>query len=270
MLDMGFEKQIREIVEHPDMPAAGQRQTMLFSATMPSSVQRLATEFLHNHIVLTIGRTGSSTDLIEQHVKLLQQKEKRPMLLDILKSRPEQTLVFVATRVEARTLSEWLYRKGGLSVDEIHGDRSNSEREKALEKFRKGIVPVLVATDVASRGLHIPCVAHVINYDLPSHIDDYVHRIGRTGRAGRKGLATAFFTEKDACLARHLAKVMGDAKQEVPSWLTNLAVGISITTDDGKPRRGGRNPFGERDFRRAQRVAKWVQNINWDDSDDDY
>lgn len=121
------------------------------------------------------------------------------------------------------------------------------ERELALRSFKSGNTPILVATDVAARGLDIPHVAHVINFDLPNDIDDYVHRIGRTGRAGKTGLATAFFNENNMSLAKPLADLMKEANQEVPDWLTRFATRASY---GGKNRRGGGGRFGARDFRR--------------------
>lgn len=123
---------------------------------------------------------------------------------------------------------------------------------QALRSFRSGRTPVLVATDVAARGLDIPHVTHVINFDLPSDIDDYVHRIGRTGRAGKKGLATAFFTDKDQAIAKPLADMLAETNQEVPGWLQNFAArGSSFGGGGGgRKRRGGGNRFGGKDFRK--------------------
>lgn len=121
------------------------------------------------------------------------------------------------------------------------------EREQALRSFKSGRTPILVATDVAARGLDIPHVAHVINFDLPNDIDDYVHRIGRTGRAGKSGLATAFFNDNNQSIARSLADLMQESNQEVPAWLTRYASRASF---GGKNRRSGGGRFGGRDFRR--------------------
>lgn len=122
------------------------------------------------------------------------------------------------------------------------------EREHALRSFKSGNTPILVATDVAARGLDIPHVSHVVNFDLPNDIDDYVHRIGRTGRAGKTGLATAFFNENNTNLAKSLADLMQEANQEVPAWLTRFASRASY--GGGKNRRSGGGRFGARDFRR--------------------
>lgn len=124
------------------------------------------------------------------------------------------------------------------------------EREYALREFKSGNKPILVATDVAARGLDIPNVAHVINFDLPNDIDDYVHRIGRTGRAGKTGLATAFFNESNLSMARPLSDLMQEANQEVPAWLTRYASRTSHSGGGGRNRRSGGGRFGGRDFRR--------------------
>ncbi|MFS7916105.1 putative RNA helicase [Helianthus anomalus] len=254
MLDMGFEPQIRKIVQQMDMPPPGVRQTMLFSATFPKEIQRLASDFLANYIFLAVGRVGSSTDLIVQRVEYVQESDKRSHLMDLLHAQRANgahgkqalTLVFVETKKGADSLEYWLCMNG-FPATTIHGDRTQQEREQALRSFKSGNTPILVATDVAARGLDIPHVAHVVNFDLPNDIDDYVHRIGRTGRAGKSGLATAFFNDNNASMARPLSDLMQEANQEVPAWLARYAA--RATYGGGKNRRGG-GRFGGRDFRR--------------------
>ncbi|KAL6326970.1 hypothetical protein AAG906_012654 [Vitis piasezkii] len=256
MLDMGFEPQIRRIVEQMDMPPRGVRQTMLFSATFPKEIQRLASDFLANYIFLAVGRVGSSTDLIVQRVEFVQESDKRSHLMDLLHAQRENgthgkqalTLVFVETKKGADALEHWLCING-FPATSIHGDRSQQEREHALRLFKSGATPIMVATDVAARGLDIPHVAHVVNFDLPNDIDDYVHRIGRTGRAGKTGLATAFFNENNSSLARGLAELMQESNQEVPAWLSRYAARSSYG-GGGRNRRSGGGRFGGRDFRR--------------------
>ncbi|XAR60452.1 RNA helicase [Bertholletia excelsa] len=254
MLDMGFEPQIRKIVEQMNMPPPGVRQTMMFSATFPREIQRLASDFLANYIFLAVGRVGSSTDLIVQRVEYVQESDKRSHLMDLLhaqrangvQGKQALTLVFVETKKSADSLEYWLC-SNGFPATTIHGDRTQQEREYALRSFKSGQTPILVATDVAARGLDIPHVAHVVNFDLPNDIDDYVHRIGRTGRAGKTGLATAFFNENNSSLARSLADLMQEANQEVPAWLSRFAARSSY---GGRNRRPGGGRFGGRDFRR--------------------
>ncbi|KAG0481919.1 hypothetical protein HPP92_010003 [Vanilla planifolia] len=263
MLDMGFEPQIRKIVEQMDMPPRGVRQTMLFSATFPKEIQRLAADFLANYIFLAVGRVGSSTDLIVQRVEFVQESDKRSHLMDLLhaqrangvQGKQALTLVFVETKKGADSLEHWLCMNG-FPATSIHGDRTQQEREYALRSFKSGQAPILVATDVAARGLDIPHVSHVVNFDLPNDIDDYVHRIGRTGRAGKSGLATAFFNENNSSLARPLAELMQESNQEVPAWLGRYAA-RSTYGGGGRNRRSGGGPrFGSRDFRRDNSFSR--------------
>ncbi|CAL4068086.1 unnamed protein product [Meganyctiphanes norvegica] len=265
MLDMGFEPQIRRIVEEDYMPEVGVRQTLMFSATFPKEIQRLAQDFLANYIFLAVGRVGSTSENITQKIVWVSGDDKRSFLLDILEAEGlEQmnkqnskngqdtlTLVFVETKKGADALEEFLHRNG-YPVTSIHGDRSQREREDALRVFRSGQCPILVATAVAARGLDIPHVKHVINFDLPSDIAEYVHRIGRTGRCGNLGVATTFFNEKNRNMARDLVELLQEAKQELPKWLEAIA---SETRWGGggssRGRSGARSSgaFGGRDYR---------------------
>ncbi|QCD80673.1 ATP-dependent RNA helicase [Vigna unguiculata] len=258
MLDMGFERQIRKIVEKMHMPPPGIRQTLLFSATFPNDIQKLASDFLSDYIFLSVGRVGSSTELIVQKIELVQDTDKRDKLVDHLcgqkvhgtNGKHALTLVFVETKRGADALESWL-SKSGFPAIAIHGDKVQMERERALRSFKSGHTPILVATDVASRGLDIPHVAHVINFDLPRDIDDYVHRIGRTGRAGKSGLATAFFSDKNSPMAKALVGLLQEANQEVPSWLSQFA---ECSSSGGRGRgygsqRYSSGSYGGRDFR---------------------
>lgn len=225
MLDMGFEPQIREIVSKFDLPKAGNRCTLMFSATFPKGIQKLAGEFLNKYIFLSVGRVGSASENVEQKVLQVDEGDKKDCLLDILhgSEKDAKVLVFVETKRLAADLADFLCRQK-FPAASIHGDRPQNEREQALDSFRSGKTPVLVATAVAARGLDIPNVAHVINYDLPGDIDDYVHRIGRTGRAGNMGQSTAFFTyEKNGGIADDLKNILVEAKQKVPEFLENAS-----------------------------------------------
>jgi len=234
MLDMGFEPQIRQIVGQS--PQAGDRQTLMFSATFPRSIQKLAEDFLYGFIFLKVGRIGSTTESITQRVRWIEDTEKKKTLLEVIPTINGLTLVFTETKRMADHLEEYLYASG-FSAASIHGDRSQQEREAALEAFKSGQVQILVATDVASRGLDISNVKHVINYDLPHDIDDYVHRIGRTGRAGNDGFATAFFNEKNGNIASDLVVLLEEAGQDVEYWLKEIS---HCNSNRGtKPRRGG-------------------------------
>ncbi|XP_033759683.1 ATP-dependent RNA helicase DDX3X-like isoform X4 [Pecten maximus] len=258
MLDMGFEPQIRRIVEKDTMPPSGTRQTLMFSATFPKEIQILARDFLDNYIFLAVGRVGSTSENITQKVVWVEEGDKRSFLLDLLNAAagPDAlTLTFVETKKGADALEDFLIMEG-YPATSIHGDRSQKEREEALRQFRNGDRPILVATAVAARGLDIPNVRHVVNFDLPSDIEEYVHRIGRTGRVGNLGLATSFFNDKNKNIIRDLMDLLVEAHQEVPSWLESMAY-------DARPsgpasRRGGRRfggtGFGARDYRQQNKA----------------
>ena len=203
MLDMGFEPQIRRIVQESDMPPPGpDRQTFMFSATFPREIQRLAGDFLRDYIFLAVGRVGSASKDVKQIVEFVEERDKTPMLIRHLSDvKDGLILVFVETKRAADKLEYDLIRES-YPATSIHGDRTQREREDALDAFRTGRFPILVATDVASRGLDISGVTHVFNYDMPKNIDDYVHRIGRTGRVGNTGIAYSFCNDKDRAPAR--------------------------------------------------------------------
>ncbi|CAO3639872.1 unnamed protein product [Cunninghamella echinulata] len=277
MLDMGFEPQIRRIVEKEDMPGVQDRVTLMFSATFPRDIQHLARDFLKDYIFLSVGRVGSTSENITQKVVFVEDEEKRMALLELLHKQTAEntnkglTLIFVETRRMANDLTEFLMAQN-LPATGIHGDRTQAQRERALESFRSGRSPLLVATAVAARGLDIANVEHVISYDLPSYIDDYVHRIGRTGRAGNTGLATAFFNKNNKNIVNDFIAILKEANQEVPDFLYAVAkeskASINASRGRGLTQRagngGGRggaslgrggpmgsnNTFGGRDYRR--------------------
>lgn len=256
MLDMGFEPQIREIVERSDMPSTGQRLTLMFSATFPKQIQELARDFLHDYVFLAIGRVGSTSQNITQKIVWVEEAEKRSFLLDLLNIQADTlTLVFVETKRGADMLEDFLC-DNQYAVNSIHGDRSQGQREEALKSFKHGRTPILVATNVAARGLDIPNVKHVINFDLPSDIDEYVHRIGRTGRAGMLGQATSFFNEKNRNVAAELLDILSEAHQEVPEWLEGLAKETKRDNYTKRNYNGNRRQgnFGARDYRNQAQI----------------
>ncbi|KAI7871807.1 P-loop containing nucleoside triphosphate hydrolase protein [Spinellus fusiger] len=223
MLDMGFEPQIRRIVDGEDMPDVLHRQTLLFSATFPENIQVLARDFLKEYVFLSVGRVGATTENITQKIMLVENDHKRNHLLQVLveQGKVGLTLIFTETKRTASALYEFLISRE-YPATAIHGDCLQSEREAALKDFKSGRCPIMVATSVAARGLDIPNVMHVISFDLPNGIDDYVHRIGRTGRAGNTGLATTFFTRNNRHLGPKMIKLLSEANQEVPSWLETM------------------------------------------------
>uniref|UniRef100_A0A8C3XTE5 RNA helicase n=1 Tax=Chelydra serpentina TaxID=8475 RepID=A0A8C3XTE5_CHESE len=225
MLDMGFGPEVKKLISCPGMPSKDRRQTLMFSATFPEEIQRLAGEFLKpEYLFVAVGQVGGACSDVQQTILQVSQYSKREKLVEILQSiRDERTMVFVETKKKADFIATFLCQEK-IPTTSIHGDREQREREEALRDFRSGKCPVLVATSVAARGLDIENVQHVINFDLPSTIDEYVHRIGRTGRCGNIGKAISFFDSvSDSHIAQPLVKVLSGAQQEVPSWLEEIA-----------------------------------------------
>jgi len=242
MLDMGFEPQIREIIQSSEVTPKDKRQTVMFSATFPKAIQNLARDFLRpGFVFLEVGRVGSTTELIKQIIKEI--FDKNTEILKDLKDIDGRTLVFVERKITAEQLGRFL-RSQGVNATEIHGDRSQMEREAALRSFKRGVNRVLVATSVAARGLDIDEVKHVINYDLPQEIDDYVHRIGRTGRAGHTGIATSYFSTGDEKLASELLQILAENKQDVPQFLY-LYSSMRNKFSGNRRRGGGGGRFGQ-------------------------
>jgi len=264
MLDMGFEPQIRQIVSATDMPGPTdfiQRRTLMFSATFPDEIQGLAQDFLHDYIFLAVGRVGSTTALITQRLKYCHDDNKTPELLDMIPKMDGNILVFTATKRQADNV-EYILRNQGFAAITIHGNKSQEEREFALQQFRDGECNILVATDVASRGLDIPNVLWVVQYDLPGNIDDYVHRIGRTGRRGNCGTAIGFANEGNRSIFPPLLQLLQESKQEVPSWFTKMVAEAQNHRSGFRSggRSGGRkgkgSHFGGRDVRAPQGPPK--------------
>ncbi|XP_037678708.1 ATP-dependent RNA helicase DDX3X-like isoform X6 [Choloepus didactylus] len=265
MLDMGFEPQIRRIVEQDTMPPKGVRHTMMFSATFPKEIQMLACDFLDEYIFLAVGRVGSTSENITQKVVWVEESDKRSFLLDLLNAagKDSLTLVFVETKKGADSLEDFLYHEG-YACTSIHGDRSQRDREEALHQFRSGKSRILVATAVAARGLDISNVKHVINFDLPSDIEEYVHRIGRTGRVGNLGLATSFFNERNINITKDLLDLLVEAKQEVPSWLENMAYEHHYKSSSrGRSKSRFSGGFGSRDYRQSSSSSSSSFGSSW-------
>ncbi len=209
MLDMGFIHALRRIAPELGTP----RQTMLFSATMPKQMEELSTAYLTNPKRVQVAPPGKAADKITQSIHFVEKKEKSSKLREILSRDPEAlTLVFSRTKHGAEKLMKGLVADG-FNAASIHGNKSQGQRDRAIKAFRAGEITTLVATDVAARGIDIPGVAYVINYDLPEVPDNYVHRIGRTARAGREGKAIAFCSSEEVDLLRQIQKLM---KIEIP------------------------------------------------------
>ncbi|MFO1174473.1 MAG: DEAD/DEAH box helicase [Paracoccaceae bacterium] len=253
MLDIGFIHALRRIASL--LPA--NRQTMLFSATMPKLIEELAQTYLTDPVRVQVAAPGKPAEKIEQGVHFVNQGDKARLLADYMKKHPEElALVFGRTKHGsdklARVLEGW-----GFSVGAIHGNKSQNQRERILQSFRTGELKVLVATDVAARGIDIPDVRHVYNYDLPNVPENYVHRIGRTARAGRDGRAVAFCSPMEIAELRDIEKTMKAAIPviggEVPFEpdhirARNAREGLKPAQgkSQGKGRPQGQKPGGQR------------------------
>lgn len=245
MLDIGFIHALRKIAKM--LPR--QRQTLLFSATMPKLMEELADTYLTDPVRVAVNPPGQAAKKIDQGVHFVGQGDKAALLAEYLsKHRGELAMVFGRTKHGCEKLAK-LLEKWGFAVAAIHGNKSQGQRERALDAFRKGETQVLVATDVAARGLDIPDVAHVYNYDMPNVPENYVHRIGRTARAGRDGRAVAFCAPAEVGELRAIEKAMKSAIPviggEVPSGPAATPRGQRPTgkrIDTGGNKRPARRP----------------------------
>lgn len=248
MLDMGFEDQIMKILKY--LPLA--RQTLLFSATLPPQIIKISEKYLRNPERITIGEVNKAADKIVQEVKHLHQDDKYPALVNELNIREGTVIIFVRSKHGTEKLAARL-RKSGVTADAIHGDLEQKQRERVLQAFRDKKHRVLVATDIASRGLDIPHIEHVINYDLPQAPEDYIHRIGRTARAGADGAALSFITGEDRLKWNAIQKLIDpEYKPEkhaaaAPSPATRPASEGEGDRTKRRRSRGGRNRSREGD-----------------------
>jgi ATP-dependent RNA helicase RhlE len=205
MLDMGFRPQIDAILRH----VAKVRQTMLFSATMPNGVHAMALRIMKDPEWVSVAPQGTTAANVEQKVYSVRPERKADLLVSLLEETHwEQVLVFTARKSGADVLAARL-NHADVSVTVLHGDRDMKDRTKALRQFAEGDVRVLVATDIAQRGLDIEGISHVVNYDVPRNPEDYVHRIGRTGRAGRSGIAVTFVSAGELVALKDIEKLLG-------------------------------------------------------------
>ncbi|GAA6215567.1 probable ATP-dependent RNA helicase DDX17 isoform X1 [Lates japonicus] len=243
MLDMGFEPQIRKIVDQirPD------RQTLMWSATWPKEVRQLAEDFLKDYVQINVGALElSANHNILQIVDVCMESEKDHKLIqlmeEIMAEKENKTIIFVETKKRCDDLTRRMRRDGWPAMC-IHGDKSQPERDWVLSEFRSGKAPILIATDVASRGLDVEDVKFVINYDYPNSSEDYIHRIGRTARSTNKGTAYTFFTPGNLRQARELIRVLEEARQAInPKLLQLVDTGRGGGGGGGRPRfRGSSN-----------------------------
>ena len=258
MLDMGFIHDIRRVIAM--LPE--KRQSLFFSATMPDSIVKLSKTILTDPVRVEVARVSSAAETVDQRMLFVSQGAKRDLLVEIL-NRPEveTALVFTRTKYGADKVVRYL-RKNNIRGEAIHGNKSQPQREKAMNAFRKGKIHVLVATDIAARGIDVEGVSHVINFEIPNISETYVHRIGRTGRAGREGVAISMVNEGDE--RNHMRDIVRLIKRDIPldtdhQWHLNLPE-IKADSKTHKPpkdsddsSKGNRNPRSSRKGRGGQR-----------------
>lgn len=242
MLDMGFIHDVKKVISAlPD-----KRQTLLFSATMPRDIASLAKSMLKDPVTVEVTPQATTVEKIDQKINLVEKGNKPALLKSILKQEDAKTvLIFSKTKHGANRIVDYL-EKESIKAAAIHGNKSQNAREKALDDFRKGAMKVLVATDIAARGIDIPSITHVINYDIPQDPASYVHRIGRTARAGRNGVAISFCDPSEKSLLKEVEKVI---KYNIPIDDAHAFHGVKAAPGakglDRRPpqngRAGGRN-----------------------------
>jgi ATP-dependent RNA helicase RhlE len=240
MLDMGFLPAVKRIIAK--LPS--RRQTLFFSATLGSAASALARELLNEPVRVNLAPTTAPVDAITQSVYAVDQHRKTELLVDLLKdNRIFNAMVFTRTKARADRLANAL-SKHDVGAERIHGDRSQAQRSRALNAFKQGRYRVLVATDVAARGIDIVDLGHVINYDVPAEPADYIHRIGRTARAGNTGDAITFVSQDEADLFAQIERSIGKRVDRASHPLVDAAIG---NTAKGGP------PVRRRTFRRRRR-----------------
>jgi len=259
MLDMGFSIQIDKILKF--IPK--EKQTLMFSATISKSIEKLSSKYLNNPERVTVEEGQNNIPKIEQKIINLSNDEKLPYLVRHIQEKHGLMLVFVKTKRGAKKLAKQLYKEG-FEADAIHGDLRQNKRSAVIKKFRSNKIQVLVATDVAARGLDIPNIEHVINYDLPQQAEDFIHRIGRTGRAGAKGQAWSYVTKSDSRKWREIEKILYPGKK---TSLNENQV-RNERSHKGKKRFDNKRKFKSRDRRDKFKEKNQIKKISFNENQD--
>ncbi|XP_055640290.1 probable ATP-dependent RNA helicase DDX43 [Toxorhynchites rutilus septentrionalis] len=244
MLDMGFEPQIRKLL----LDIRPDRQTIMTSATWPPGVRRLAQSYMNNPVQVYVGTLDlAATHTVTQQIEVIDEEDKYMRVMNFVQNmgQKDKAIIFCGRKTRADDLSSE-FVLAGINCQSIHGDRDQADREQALEDIKRGDVNVLIATDVASRGLDIEDITHVVNYDFPRNVEEYVHRVGRTGRAGRSGIALSFFTRSDWAVAGDLIKILEEAEQDIPEEVKLMAERFAAKKEREAREGGGRGGYGGR------------------------
>jgi ATP-dependent RNA helicase RhlE len=247
MLDMGFVHDVQRIIDQ--LPS--KRQNLLFSATLPVAITTLGKSFLRDPVRVEVTPVATTVDLIEQSVMFVDRSDKNSLLTDILRNGTvERAIVFTRTKHGADRLATKLDR-AKIRAAAIHGNKTQNARNRALDGFRRGKVSVLIATDIASRGIDVDDVSHVFNYDLPNEPESYVHRIGRTGRAGRAGVAVSFCDATEGAYLRAIEKTIGIAIPVVEDHAYHMAAAVPVAGRPAAAATRSRRGSGNRSRRNA-------------------
>ena len=272
MLDMGFEHQMNDIVFNSQMPDKNNRVNYMFSATIPKNVIEISKKFMRDECYLISNKNNfdkneyNTNENVEQKIYYVEDNDKIGKLHEIFQKIQGNAIIFLETKKSVDNLENFLSKRN-YNVLAIHGDKPQIQRQEAIRLFSNGEVPILIATDVASRGLDFPNVSYVFNFDMPKNIEDYIHRIGRTGRVGNKGMAISFYNDKNKVIAEDLVKEMIKAKQEIPDFLQKF--NYDNLNDDNnnffngdykKKRFGNHNNFHKRGFGRGGRFNRGFNN----------
>jgi ATP-dependent RNA helicase RhlE len=248
MLDMGFMPDVRQIMSL--LPK--QRQSLLFSATVPNAIKTLAASVLNNPVEVEVAKQNATADNVSERVYGINREYKRELLSYLIGSNNwQQVLVFVRTKHGADRLEKQLIEDGIRTVA-LHGDKTQGARNKALEYFKTGKVSVLVATDIAARGLDIDELPHVVNFDLPQVPEDYIHRIGRTGRAGSSGEALSLVCPEEAWQLAEIEKLL---KRQIPRVADTGYEPVSLKVVDAPKKNAPNKTTGKKDFRHTKKPA---------------
>ena len=249
MLDMGFLPDIKQLM----ILLPKQRQSLLFSATVSNGIKSLATQLLNNPVEVAVAKQNATAENVSELIYGIGKEYKRELISYLIGSNNwQQVLVFVRTKHGADRLEKQLI-EDGIRTAALHGDKTQGARNKALEFFKTGKVSVLVATDVASRGLDIDDLPHVINFDLPQAAEDYIHRIGRTGRAGLSGAAISLVCPEDAYLLVEIEKLL---KRQIPRIADTGYEPVSLKVVDAPKKNAPHKETGKKDFRHSKTIAK--------------
>lgn len=260
MLDMGFVNDVKKVLTK--LPA--KRQNLLFSATMPKEIVQLASTFLHQPVQVSVTPVSSTAETVQQTLYFVDTKNKRHLLKHLIQQHQmSSVLVFTRTKHGADKVVKELVKEG-IQALAIHGNKSQNARQMALKLFKDGKLPVLVATDIAARGIDIDALGHVINFEIPNIAETYVHRIGRTGRAGTSGLSYSFVDQEEQAYLKDIQKLIGKSipvEQNHP-WHINLPAQFSkpplpqkSMQNNGKPWQSNRPPMGNTGYAKPQHGA---------------